>query len=745
MKKEILSLLLFVFGFHTVSAQVSGTGLDLDVEMTTGNSELSAGWKKQTSTYTITKDSAEKHSGKYSISIKSRKEDENQAGVARLHFPAEYAGKMIKLSGYLKTLDVADGHAGLFLRIDGERTVLGFNVMQKDGLKGTKNWALYSVQLPLPENARTIYVGAGLWGSGQIWLDDLKVSIDGKDLDKAKKKEKSPAEKDTTFNKGSAVIISELTPSMINDLAVLGKVWGFLKYYHPAAATGNYNWDYELFRVMPKILAANNDRERNVLLLNWVKSLGTFKTGKNTLPSPDKIKQAPDLGWINNELLGDELTKLLLLVKDAKKTKNHQNYYVGILDYVPVPEFRHESAYSQFSFPDTGFRLLSLFRYWNIINYYFPYKYLIEDNWSSILEEYIPKYIEASSELNYKKTALSLISRIHDSHAYVYDANFTLNRAVGIKHPAIEIDFIEDKAVVTRLLNNESEKQGGIRKGDVIISINGLPTDSLVKSRLPYVSASNYPTKLRNLSMELLKSNDSIIDIGYIRNDTIVGRNQLITFFQNEINTFKKSFPADTGLKILENNVAYFRPENTKVMYLPYMMDRILKTNSLIIDLRAYPKESIIQKMGEYLFEAPTEFAKFSLVNADRPGLFTFGETLKIGKKNPDYYKGRIIILVNEKTQSNAEFTAMGFRLAKNAMVIGSQTAGADGNVIPMFNLPGGISTVFTGLGVYYPDGEETQRIGIVPDIEIKPTIKGIREGRDEILEKALELISNNN
>jgi C-terminal processing protease CtpA/Prc len=101
-----------------------------------------------------------------------------------------------------------------------------------------------------------------------------------------------------------------------------------------------------------------------------------------------------------------------------------------------------------------------------------------------------------------------------------------------------------------------------------------------------------------------------------------------------------------------------------------------------------------------------------------------------------------MIILVNEETQSNGEFTAMGFRKAKNATVVGSQTAGADGNVTPMFNLPGGISTVFTGLGVYYPDGKETQRIGIVPDVVVKPTIKGISEGKDEVLDKAMEIIT---
>ena len=80
----------------------------------------------------------------------------------------------------------------------------------------------------------------------------------------------------------------------------------------------------------------------------------------------------------------------------------------------------------------------------------------------------------------------------------------------------------------------------------------------------------------------------------------------------------------------------------------------------------------------------------------------------------------------------------MGLEQHPNAIKIGSQTSGADGNV-SMIYLPGGIVTYFTGLGVFYPDYTETQRIGIIPDIEIHPTIAGIREGRDEVLEVALQ------
>ena len=122
------------------------------------------------------------------------------------------------------------------------------------------------------------------------------------------------------------------------------------------------------------------------------------------------------------------------------------------------------------------------------------------------------------------------------------------------------------------------------------------------------------------------------------------------------------------------------------------------------------------------------------------PGEFIFMEDQKSGKDNKDYYKGEVIIINNECTQSNAEFTTMSFRNSPNSLVIGENTIGADGDVA-YFKLPGGITTVMTGLGVYNPDGSETQRVGLTPDVYIKPTIEGIREGRDELLEKSIDLI----
>jgi C-terminal processing protease CtpA/Prc len=101
------------------------------------------------------------------------------------------------------------------------------------------------------------------------------------------------------------------------------------------------------------------------------------------------------------------------------------------------------------------------------------------------------------------------------------------------------------------------------------------------------------------------------------------------------------------------------------------------------------------------------------------------------------------VILVDEITQSSAEYTTMAFRSSPRATVIGSTTAGADGNVSAIA-LPGGLRSMISGISVFYPDKKPTQRVGMIPNREVKQTIAGIRAGRDEVLEAAIREIVGN-
>ena len=82
-------------------------------------------------------------------------------------------------------------------------------------------------------------------------------------------------------------------------------------------------------------------------------------------------------------------------------------------------------------YPDAGYRLLSLYRYWNMIQYFFPYKHLIGEDWNQVLPEFIPKFIGAKDTAQYVLACLELIARIHDTHANVWGSNGVLENYRG--------------------------------------------------------------------------------------------------------------------------------------------------------------------------------------------------------------------------------------------------------------------------------------------------------------------------
>ena len=163
-----------------------------------------------------------------------------------------------------------------------------------------------------------------------------------------------------------------------------------------------------------------------------------------------------------------------------------------------------------------------------------------------------------------------------------------------------------------------------------------------------------------------------------------------------------------------------------------------MKMDKIIIDIRNYPK-GVLYELSRYLQPKPTDFVKIFAPNIVRPGQFIWTETIQTGINNDDYYRGKVVLIVNEQTQSHAEFTAMCLQASPNITTVGSTTAGTDGNVSYVF-LPGGIRTYFTGIGIVYPDGTHTQRIGIKIDTIVKPLIKDVQDNYDRLLDIAIKI-----
>ncbi len=739
MKKQLLTVLLAsLAGLSAAREKQKQAQLNLGFEEKAG--ELPQSWNIfGTLGYRVYLDSGNKQEGRYAAVIEHIENDSVNFKALAFALPHNYEGQQITLSGYIKTENVSEGFAGLWMRIDPQ---VAFDNMQSRGITGTTGWKKYEITLHMqPQKTKQIIVGGLLSGKGKMWLDNLQVSIDGKDISTlpAFARTVPPAEKDTAFDQGSGIVFPSLNKEQCNNLALLGRIWGFMKYYHPAVGKGNYNWDYELFRMLPGYLAVNSTAQRDQVLAKWIGSYGAAPPCTTCKESTDTAAQKPDLSWINRSNMALTLKKELEHIYRNRYQGSH--YYIATFPHVGNPEFKNENPYTSMPYPDAGFRLLALYKYWNMIEYFFPYKHLTEKDWASVLPEYLPGIISAKDELAYELVMLRLIAEVGDSHANLWGGGDKISAYRGDYYAPFRVTFVENKLVVTDIYNPELIPAASIRIGDVITHINGQDIRRIADSLRPYYPASNEAARLRDIAFNLLRSGEKSIQISY-RSEGKALDKTISLYPQNDLKMYGW-YKVDTTQKcyrLLNEKTGYITLASIRENDIDSIKKELAHTDGIIIDIRNYPSTFVPFSLGAFFVSHNAPFVRFTRANLDNPGEFDYGTALEI-PKGRQTYKGKVIVLVNEYSQSQAEYTAMAFRAGANTTIIGSTTAGADGNV-SYISLPGNLRTMISGIGVYYPDGTETQRKGIIPDITIRPTIAGIRAGKDEVLEKAIALIS---
>lgn len=539
---------------------------------------------------------------------------------------------------------------------------------------------------------------------------------------------------DKEFDSGSNIKIEKLNTNQIDNLKKLCKVWGVVKYYHPEVVAGNVNFDYELFRVMPDTINAKNSQEANKVIYKWVKNLGDIEensSGKND--ENKKIALERNLSWIKNtNYLDKDLSQLLVEISNSNISKRNKAYTKFDKD-VGLSNFENENLYEEMDYDDDGYKLIALFRYWNIIEYYYPYTDILEENWDEVLTTFIPKFVNTESELDYKLTISELTTKIHDPHAGVDDINETLYKYWGNKYAPIEFDLVEDSIVIKKVLPKYKD-ECELKPGDIVLEINDKDIFEVIKEKSKYRSLSRKEAIVNCLQGYLFRTSNDNIKLKLKRDGKDIIKNVKC---YNDQSMFDIKEPSH---KLLDENIGYINPGQLSKNEIDKIMNKFMNTEGIIVDLREYPSEFIVYDLGKMIISKPTIFSKISVPSQSVPGEFIFEKDQIVNPDDKKHYKGKVMILMNERSQSQSEFTVMALKKGTNAKVIGSNSIGTDGNVTEVY-LPGGVTTLITGLGVYNPDGSQTQRIGLKPDIYIKPTIDGIKEGRDELLEKAIDVI----
>lgn len=697
--------LVIFFLFLSFSLFSQNSAFNFDFEKNTINP-----WKCNNENQKYHLDSTIKKNGNQSLFL------ENTAfvgmqGISNI-IKGSYIGDSISFTIQIKTENVNEAYPFMVV---GTKEVQKFFQMATP-LQGTNDWTKVEIKLPYTSDCDNINLAVNFDG-GKIWIDNVEVKIDGQDIEKLNPVSLITQERQTSEFK----LRTSLTHKQIEDLYVLGKIWGYLKYYCPEIAKNNKNWDSELFDNLTLIYSDNFE----LSLLNWLSKYEITETVNYQLKNLE-FKQEGNLDWIKNIIKNKNLKDFLLKFSNAKRTNSQ--YTIEKTQYSGL-NFINEHHYSDMKYDDDGMKLLSLFRYWNLVEYWFPYKELISKEWDSVLLKYIPKILDTKSQLDYALCLNELIVEIEDSHAIIKE-DLVLTNFFGEYIIPVKVKFIDKKLVVTEINHSSA-----FRKGDIILSIDKESIVSLEKKLFKYSIASNEITTKRNLSKKIIRTSNFESNVQILRNG------KKINLRSTNINVFSFNLPLKDSYEI-DEEIGYINAETVVKKEIDSLMNKWNNKKAIIVDLRNYSKENLTFILSPYLHNK--EFVGFQMTEAklDYPGYFIRKEEYFLKEFKSPKFNGKLFVLVDENTQSKSEFNAMALKAYHNTTIIGSQTAGTDG-AASIFYLPGNYSAFMTTEGIYNPDWSQVQKSGIEQDIKVSNTLKSIIENQDLLLNKAIEITKN--
>ena len=543
------------------------------------------------------------------------------------------------------------------------------------------------------------------------------------------------------------VVINPHDVNELTNLEVLCQVWGLVKYHHPAFMVGStHDDDADLLELIPKIRGADAVT-RNQILLDWINGLGAYSSSKNGWDVYVKSKRLysqtttpvnmVEMSWIEDDyILGKALSAELPKVRYASRLEGSK--YVRMEG--TLPSFIEEE-YAHITNPSVEYRLLALFRYWNIVEYFYPLKNLLPGHWNNVLTDHIPLFIEATERLEYRKAMARLITETCDEVGFVHERDIVPvfgNRKVSSGFFTTSI--IEDKLIVT---SASTEVQ--IKRGDEIVSMGGRSLSDVKRLILEYLKFSNEGNLLNLMNFYATTTNDLTLSVTYL-SDGELKTEDFPTLYQyreepsQEVvstRAFPVAYTLAEGGGIGYINGAYYSASEASAM-----MNSLKETKGIIIDLRGSIQNMLPLAYG-YFTNSVVWCLEWGQVDPMTPGIiYIYSQSNDWFSANYMTYSGKVVIIVNESTGGVGEAGAVVLQTIPGVITIGSQTVGGFYNSNQIV-FPGNISTRMTNTYTRSYNGRELQLDGVPIDIEVKPTIAGIKAGRDELYEKAVELILN--
>mgnify|MGYP002784564405 CR=1 FL=1 len=374
-------------------------------------------------------------------------------------------------------------------------------------------------------------------------------------------------------------------------------------------------------------------------------------------------------------------------------------------------------------------RLANVVMAWNVLQHFYPYFDEVPVNWDSTLTATLDSVLHCRSTKEFETLMRRMLVGLKDGHAEFY-------RAVPRRIVPAIVENIEGKPVIIASENKD------LKCGDVILTIDEKPAEVQIREEEALISGSPQ-YKRATAAQNLLRSESQRVYMTVARDsDTLsVG---IETKPPGEVNLHEHHAMKQISVGEGKDTVWYVDLSQVTLADVEAKAKALSEARGIVLDMRGYPKDGNAEILGyltDLLLLSPRYLVP-QIIYPDREkvqGYDTNGRW-SVQPKLPRW-KGKIVFLTGGGAISQAEDIMSIVEYYKLGTIVGEATAGADGNV-NMLSLPGGNSFRWTGMKVLKHDGSKLHGIGVKPTIPAVRTVKGVQEGRDELLETALRLVN---
>ncbi|NTX65088.1 hypothetical protein HUA74_30975 [Myxococcus sp. CA051A] len=403
-----------------------------------------------------------------------------------------------------------------------------------------------------------------------------------------------------------------------------------------------------------------------------------------------------------------------------------------------LPTGGPDDAYEAMAYPSEPYRLLAVVRFWNVMRFFHPDPKALKD-WDAVLPEFLGRARAVEDARAYTHLLYTLSARVSDGHVFIAEQGQPLRSLAEATAPLV-LRSVEGRFLVSELPVPEAARAAGIGVGDEVVSVDGEAVATRAARFRELLGASHDAARAERVASLLLAGSDGKpVEVmlqgvdGRMKESRLPRSRDYLPFLRPPVQD-------DAPWKRLDSDVGYVDLRRLRADSVPGMFEAMKDTRALVFDLRGYPQGSAWALAPRLNTRGATASALIArpLVEAGEAREVRFPATLPSG--DGPRYAGRVVVLIDARTLSQGEYTAMMIQAASGARLVGSATAGAVGDTTNVC-LPGNVCVLFTGQRFETPDGRTVQGVGLRPDVEVHPTVRGLRAGRDEVLERALTLL----